>query len=335
MTMEAVQPFAVCLFGPTGTGKSALALELAGEFPVEIISVDSAMVYRQMDIGTAKPTLAERSAVPHHLIDIRDPWESYSAGCFARDARALIPDILARGNVPLLVGGTLLYFRSLLHGLASLPEADEALREEIERDAARLGWAALHAELARVDPQTAARLAPADRQRIQRALEVFRLTGEPLSVQLLKRSTAGPAVDFLRIALRPGDRQALYRELDARLEAMWRSGLVEEVRSLQRLPLMTAACPAMRAVGYRQVWRFLAGEIDQAEALRQAAVATRRLAKRQLTWLRKETADLQLEVPARDALRLISSLIESKRVSRQPLLCNIMGGPTPCREHGV
>lgn len=325
MTMEAEQSVAVCLFGPTGTGKTALALELAREFPVEIISVDSAMVYRQMDIGTAKPTMAERSAVPHHLIDIRDPWESYSAGCFGRDARALIPEIIARGKVPLLVGGTLLYFRALLHGLASLPEADEALRGEIERDAARLGWAALHAELARVDPQTAARLAPADRQRIQRALEVFRLTGEPLSARLAQRPTPGPAVGCLRIALRPCDRQELYRGLDARLEGMWRCGLIEEVRSLQRLPLMTAASPAMRAVGYRQVWRFLAGEIDQVEALRQASVATRRLAKRQLTWLRKEPADLHLEVPARDTVRRMLLLIESKRVSRQPLRCNIMG----------
>lgn len=325
---------AVCIFGPTGTGKTALALELAGEFPVEIISVDSAMVYRQMDIGTAKPGSAERAAVPHHLIDILDPWESYSAGQFRRDALQLIDEIRERGNLPLLVGGTLLYFRALLHGLALLPEADETTRGHIEQEAARLGWPALHARLAQVDPAIAARLAVNDRQRIQRALEVFSLTGQPLSVLQAK---AGEAAEtgFLRIALRPADRQGLYRSLDARLTEMLRAGLVEEVQRLQRLPLMRAEHPAMRAVGYRQIWRYLAGETDLPEAMRQAAVATRRLAKRQLTWLQKEPAELQLEVPAADTAQRIAAQLDRAGVSRQPLRCNIMGRPTPCREYGV
>lgn len=315
---------AACLFGPTGTGKTTLALQLARRFPLEIISVDSAMVYRGMDIGTAKPDPAERSAVPHHLIDVREPWESYSAGRFRADALQLIREISARGRLPLLVGGTLLYFRALLDRLAPLPEADPLVRARIERDAVQRGWPALHAELLRVDPHAATRIAPSDRQRIQRALEVFQLTGRPISaLQALPGDV--PAVRFLRIALWPIDRQLLYGALDKRLQEMLRVGLLDEVRRLRAMPQVTADCPAMRAVGYRQIWRYLAGEIDRGEAERQAAVATRRLAKRQLTWLQRQPADLAVRVPAVEALDRVTSFLQSSGVSRKPLRCNIMG----------
>ncbi len=325
---------AACLFGPTGTGKTELALRLAAEFPLEVISVDSAMVYRLMDIGTAKPGLAERAAVPHHLIDIREPWESYSAGQFQADALRLIAEIQGRGRLPLLVGGTLLYFRSLLRGLAPLPPADAEVRARIEQEAGERGWPALHADLARVDPAAAARIAPSDRQRIQRSLEVFRLTGRPISgLQAAPDPAAG--VRFLRIALRPSDRLALYRHLDERLRSMLRNGLVEEVQRLRRLPLMTADRTAMRSVGYRQIWQYLAGDFGIGEAERRAAVATRRLAKRQLTWMRAEPADLALEMPAGDAPGQVAALLEAAGVSRRTLRCNIMDAPLECREHGV
>lgn len=324
--MDAREPslLAACLFGPTGIGKTALALQLASRFPLEVISVDSAMVYRGMDIGTAKPVARERSTVPHHLIDVREPWESYSAGRFRVDAMRLIREISARGRLPLLVGGTLLYFRALLDRLATLPEADPLVRARIERDAAQRGWPSLHAELVRVDPHAAARIAPSDRQRIQRALEVFQLTGRPISaLQALPGDV--PDVRFLRIALWPLDRQMLYRALDERLQEMLRVGLLDEVRRLRDMPQLTADCPAMRAVGYRQIWRHLAGEIDRAEAERQAAVATRRLAKRQLTWLQGQAADLALRLPAAEALDRVTAFLESSGVSRKPLRCNIMG----------
>lgn len=324
----------LCLAGPTGTGKTELALRLAAEFAVEIVSVDSAMVYRRMDVGTAKPPPAVRAAVPHHLVDIRDPWETYSAGQFRTDALRAIAAIRARGRVPLLVGGTMLYFRALLRGLAPLPEAQPDVRAAIEREAATHGWESLHAQLHRIDPVAAARIRPGDRQRIQWALEVFRVAGRPISVlQALRGDDAG--LRALRIALVPADRAALYRRLDQRFAGMVEAGFVEEVRALREHPLMSADCPAMRSVGYRQVWHHLDGATTLAEALRQAAVATHRLAKRQLTWLRSEPAQRQVDPLAGDACDAVAGMLEAAGVSRGGRRCNIMGGPQERREHGV
>lgn len=283
----------VGIIGPTGTGKTALALQLATLFDLEIISVDSAMVYRGMDIGTAKPDAALLASVPHHLIDIRDPWESYSAGDFRADALRVISEVQARGRLPLLVGGTMLYFRALERGLAPLPGADGGIRAALDAQAARSGWPALHARLAAVDPAAAARIKPGDRQRIQRALEVFMLTGEPLSI--LQSRPGESRLEFRRLGLVPADRVGLRRRLDQRLQAMLDAGFVEEVRCLMTQPLMSAQRPAMRAVGYRQLWACLAGQLTLEEAVRQATVATHRLAKRQLTWLRSEAIDRMLD----------------------------------------
>jgi tRNA dimethylallyltransferase len=283
-------PLVICLMGPTATGKTALAIELARRLPVGVISVDSALVYRRMNIGTGKPEPALLAAIPHRLIDIREPWESYSAGEFVRDARTAIAEVVSTGRVPLLVGGTMLYFRSLWQGLSALPEGDSEVRAAIDRRAAAIGWPALHGELARVDPSSAERLRPTDRQRIQRALEVWQLTGVPLSAQ---QGRASPPDDlrFLRIALIPGERRLLHARIEARFRAMLAQGFVAEVEGLMQLPEMRAERPAMRAVGYRQLWGMLAGDHDRAEAERRALAATRQLAKRQLTWLRHEVRE--------------------------------------------
>ncbi|MFW2403195.1 MAG: tRNA (adenosine(37)-N6)-dimethylallyltransferase MiaA [Gammaproteobacteria bacterium] len=279
------RPLVVCIVGPTAAGKTDVAIELVERFPCEIVSVDSAMVYRHMDIGTAKPGADILAVAPHALIDIRDPWESYSAGEFCIDARASIDAIHERGNIPLLVGGTFLYFHALQFGLAPLPTADAALRAEIDERAEREGWSALHQELARVDPQAAERIRPTDRQRLQRALEVVMLTGEPIS-ELQKTGGEVPDYEFLRVALAPSDRAVLHARIETRFQAMVDAGFFGEVERLMAMRQMSDACPAMRAVGYRQVWSHLAGEMARDEALRQAVVATRRLAKRQLTWMR-------------------------------------------------
>jgi len=286
--------FVLCIVGPTAAGKTEVAIDLVQRFPCEIVSVDSAMVYRHMDIGTAKPAADILAIAPHHLVDIRDPWESYSAGQFCADARGLIDGIHRRGNIPVLVGGTFLYFHALQHGLAPLPSADASLREELDRRAEREGWAALHAELAMLDPPAAQRIRPTDRQRLQRALEVIMLTGEPLSAL---QQVAGdvPDYDFLRVALAPADRAGLHARIEARFVAMIAGGFVEEVERLRAMPQMSAASPAMRAVGYRQIWSYLDGEMTRDEAERTAVVATRRLAKRQLTWLRSEPGELQFD----------------------------------------
>ncbi len=279
---------AVLLMGPTASGKSRLAMEIAAHLPVEIVSVDSAQVYRGMDIGTAKPGADERRAVPHHLIDILDPTEPYSAARFRADVVRLVAEIAGRGRIPLLVGGTMLYFKALRDGLSELPPADAEVRAAIDADARRRGWPALHAELARVDPDTAARLAPADAQRIQRALEVFRATGTPMSRQLGARGAA-PPFDLLPIALVPGDRSALHRRIAARFDAMLAAGLVDELEGLRARYALHAALPSMRCVGYRQAWSYLEGEYDRAELRDRGIFATRQLAKRQLTWLRAWT----------------------------------------------
>ena len=273
------------LLGPTASGKSALAMKLSAEFPVEIVSIDSAQVYRGMDIGTAKPSAAERRAVPHHLIDIIDPTERYSAGRFREDAIRVVQDVHSRGKIPLLVGGTMLYYRALSQGLDSLPSADPGLRAQINAEAAVKGWSALHAELARVDPKTAARLKPGDSRRIQRALEVFRTTGTPLSSLQAGPRTPLP-FDLKTFALIPEDRSELHRRIAERFDAMLKTGLVEELKALKLKFDLREELPSMRCVGYRQVWEFLDNAMD-ATALREKGVAaTRQLAKRQLTWLR-------------------------------------------------
>ena len=276
------------LAGPTGAGKSDWALRLAAQAPVEIVSVDSAMVYRGLDIGTAKPAREVRASIPHHLIDICDPGESYSAGRFVADAMEVIRDIHRRRRVPLLVGGTMLYLRSLLTGLAPLPPAMPALREEIDARAAREGWAVLHGELARLDPEAAERIAPNDAQRIQRALEVCQGTGRPISQ--LQRPTSPPLIDYPRRywILAPGDRAVLHERLAGRFANMMAAGLLDEVAALHGRGDLTARHTAMRAVGYRQLWAHLCGEYGLDEAVRRAVAATRQLARRQLTWLRGE-----------------------------------------------
>jgi tRNA dimethylallyltransferase len=276
-------PDAVCLMGPTCSGKTALALQLAARFPVEIISVDSALVYRGMDIGTAKPTLQERAAAPHHLIDICDPSDPYSAGRFLRDALACIEAIRGRGRVPLLVGGTMLYYRALTHGLAPLPEADADIRTALDNMAQVTGWPALHAER---DPVAAGRIQPLDAQRIQRALEVVQLTGERLSDL---QSLAQPAPYRLaRFALVPVSRPELYQRINARFDAMLAAGLLEEVMRLRARGDLDSDLPSLRAVGYRQLWQHLDGQLSLAEAVEEARKASRNLAKRQLTWLRAD-----------------------------------------------
>ena len=293
----------VLLLGPTASGKSAAAMALAERFPVEIVSVDSAQVYRSMDIGTAKPTLAERAAVPHHLIDVVDPAQAYSAARFAEDARRLVGEIRARGRLPLLAGGTMLYAKALAEGLHDLPQADPALRARLEAEAAELGWPSLHVRLASVDPATAARLEPADAQRIQRALEVFELTGRPLSAWLAgqrdDRASRGDGLRFVRIALEPSDRSVLHARIATRFAAMIEAGLVDEVRALRARGDLHLGLPSMRCVGYRQTWEYLdaaqglpAGEAPdtrartRVELIERGVAATRQLAKRQLTWLR-------------------------------------------------
>jgi tRNA dimethylallyltransferase len=281
-------PDAVCLMGPTCTGKTALALELARHHAVEIVSVDSALVYRGMDIGTSKPTAAERAAVPHHLIDICDPSDPYSVGRFLRDALACIEAIRARGRVPLLVGGTMLYYRALTHGLAPLPEADPTVRAALDMVAQSTGWPAMHAQLAARDPVAASRIQPADAQRIQRALEVLQLTGERLSD--LQQQSEPPPVRLARFALVPVPRETLYVRINARFDAMIAAGLLDEVRALWTRGDLDPDLPSLRAVGYRQVWNHLAGECSLEDAIAAARQATRNLAKRQLTWLRADPA---------------------------------------------
>ncbi len=277
------------LAGPTGAGKTDWAIHLAETAPVEIVSVDSALVYRGLDIGTAKPSAQLRARFPHHLIDICDAAESYSAGRFVGDALISIREIHARRRVPLLVGGTMLYLRSLLDGLAALPEAHPELRRVLDARAAALGWPALHAELTRLDPAAAARIAPNDAQRIQRALEVWEATGRPISEQ--QRRTSSPLAPYsVRYwMLNPADRAVLHQRLAVRLEAMMAGGFLDEVRRLRDRGDLTSHHSSMRAVGYRQLWAHLEGECDLAEAVRRALAATRQLAKRQLTWMRGET----------------------------------------------
>ncbi len=282
----AAGPDAVCVLGPTCTGKTALALALAKRFPLEIVSVDSALVYRGMDVGTSKPSAVERAVVPHHLIDVCDPSERYSAGRFRSDALECIARIRDRGRVPLLVGGTMLYFRALTHGLAPLPPADAGVRREIDADARATGWPDMHARLAEVDPEAAARIRPHDAQRIQRALEVWRLTGQRLS-ELQRRAVSSPYT-LARFALMPMSRETLYERIDQRFDAMMAAGFLDEVRRLRSRGDLEPDLPSLRAVGYRQLWQHLDGRVSLERAMADARQATRNLAKRQLTWLRAD-----------------------------------------------
>ncbi|MDO8277306.1 MAG: tRNA (adenosine(37)-N6)-dimethylallyltransferase MiaA [Burkholderiaceae bacterium] len=301
----------IYLAGPTASGKTACAMALARDTPMEIISVDSALVYRGMDIGTAKPTQAERAAVPHHLIDIRDPRQAYSAAEFAVDARRLISEIQARGRRPLLVGGTMLYFKALLEGMDAMPGADPALRAELEAQAAREGWAAMHAELARVDAPTAARLSPTDSQRIQRALEVYRASGRPLSSFHSTRSGAGAAAAAEQlISLEPTDRAWLHARIAQRFDAMLAAGLVDEVRALRARGDLSPNLPSMRCVGYRQTWEAL--DAGTLEGLRDKGIfATRQLARRQLTWLRAMPGRRAIACDAPDAIAQLLHTVRS------------------------
>jgi tRNA dimethylallyltransferase len=304
---------ALFLMGPTGAGKSDLALELARRFPFEIVSVDSAQVYRGMDIGTAKPDVATRAIVPHHLIDIRDPEWNYSAGDFLREAGAAMREIWRRGRQPLLVGGTMLYFHALSDGLAELPQADPEVRAQIDARAAELGWAALHAELARVDPAAAARIHVNDPQRIQRALEVYRVTGRPITGLQQNRDRVTENMSVVEFAIAPRERSTLHTRIEARFKSMMAAGFIEEVERLRQRSALTAEHPSMRAVGYRQVWRFLAGQCSLLEAEKQALAATRQLAKRQLTWLRRRQTTTWLDSMHPDLTSTISHALSKSR----------------------
>ena len=278
-------PPAILIMGPTASGKTAVAMALADRFPVELISVDSAQVFRDMDVGTAKPDRATLARYPHRLIDVISPEESYSTAHFRDDALAAMGEITAAGKVPLLVGGTMLYFRSLLHGLADLPQADATVRAEIDAEAAAEGWPALHAKLALFDPSTATRLHPTDSQRLQRALEIFRLTGRPMSELLAVSAQQKPPYEFLSIGLLPADRAVLHERIARRFDEMLLAGLDEEVRELRAKYTLSLNLPSMRCVGYRQTWEAQEGIIPQKELRDRGIFATRQLAKRQITWL--------------------------------------------------
>jgi tRNA dimethylallyltransferase len=278
----------ICLMGPTASGKTGCALELAGRLALDVVSVDSALVYRGMDIGTAKPSADVLQRVPHRLVDILDPEESYSAGDFVRDARREIDAIHRSGRVPLLVGGTMLYFRALTTGLAKLPEADQEIRARIDAEAAIAGWPAMHRRLQDTDPLAAARINENDSQRIQRALEVFEVSGRTLTDWHAAANVQEHGYAFLKIALVPGDRARLHRRIATRLQGMLAAGFVGEVRRLMARPALTRNHASMRAVGYRQLWAHVCGERSLEEAGDKALAATRQLCKRQLTWLRSE-----------------------------------------------
>jgi tRNA dimethylallyltransferase len=304
------QPLAVFLMGPTASGKTAVAVELVQRLPLEIISVDSALVYRGMDIGTAKPDAATLALAPHRLIDIRDPGEAYSAAQFRADALREMGLICASGNTPLLVGGTMLYFRALEQGLSDLPGADPEVRAQLDARAAEIGWAAMHQRLAEVDAQSAARIHPNDPQRIQRALEVYELTGVALSELCRRGSETTPNYRFLKIVLAPPEREALHRRIEARFRAMLDQGFLDEVQRLQERGDLDSQLPALRAVGYRQAWMYLRGELSADEWVEKALIATRQYAKRQLTWLRAESDAYWVDPQGADAVARVAALIK-------------------------
>ena len=311
---EDARPLAIALMGPTASGKTALALDWAQALDTHVISVDSALVYRGLDIGAAKPDAATRARVPHRLVDVRDPHETYSAADFAADALAAMHELSAAGRIPLLAGGTMLYFHALLRGLAAMPAADAVLRARLQAELDERGAAALHAELARHDPEAAARIHANDPQRLLRALEVFRLSGRPIS-DWHRAAQARPfPFRVLRLVLAPADRAVLHARIAERFDAMLRAGFLDEVRRLRNDPRLHPDLPSMRAVGYRQAWRFLDGEATPAEFRAQAIAATRQLAKRQLTWLRGELDARWLDPQAdRDELELARRAFVTRR----------------------
>ncbi|MCS6766842.1 MAG: tRNA (adenosine(37)-N6)-dimethylallyltransferase MiaA [Candidatus Protistobacter heckmanni] len=328
MSAAGAAPPVVCLLGPTASGKSAAAMAAAARHPIEIVSLDSAQVYRGMDIGTAKPTPEERAAVPHHLLDIIDPVQSYSAAQFAADALAAIAGIRARGKIPLVVGGTLLYYRALTEGLHDLPQADPAVRERLEAEAAQAGWPAMHARLAALDPDTARRLQPKDAQRIQRALEIIEISGKTMTELIRAEKTkASDTPAFLPIALEPADRAWLHARIAARFDQMLEQGLVAEVERLYRrraggpdagLGVLHPDLPSIRCVGYRQVWSHLDGETSPVQMREQGVAATRQLAKRQLTWLRSMPEPVRIACDAPDATARALAEIDKALRSRPP-----------------
>ncbi|MCL7419571.1 MAG: tRNA (adenosine(37)-N6)-dimethylallyltransferase MiaA [Methylobacter sp.] len=305
MTQETQHPPAIFLMGPTASGKTALAVQLARTLNGEIISVDSALVYRGMDIGTAKPTLAERGGIPHYLIDILDPAESFSTGQFRDQALALMADIAGRGKLPILVGGTMLYFNALNSGLAVLPEADESVRVKLDQELEQFGKEALHARLAQVDPESAARIHPNDPQRIQRALEVYEISGRPMTSFFDKAQVRDIPYRKIKLIIAPPDRKILHDIIAQRFRTMLEQGLVEEVEALFKRGDLTEKMPSIRAVGYRQVWSYLAGEYDYDTMVEKGIVATRQLAKRQFTWLRRETDAAGFETGQPDLLEKV------------------------------
>jgi tRNA dimethylallyltransferase len=298
--------------GPTASGKTDLAIALAARFPLEIISVDSALVYRGMDVGTAKPDAATLARTPHHLVDVVDPDQHYSAGRFRDDALALMADITRRGRIPFLVGGTMLYFRALKGGFATLPPADPELRAQLVARAAVEGWPALHRELAGLDPRTAARLQPGDAQRIERALEVCRLSGRPMSDLLAQPPAPALPYRLAEIALLPQDRAWLHERINRRFQAMLAQGLVEELRRLRSRYRLAANLPSMRCVGYRQAWQYLDGEIDAEDLYAKGAAATRQLAKRQLTWLRSWQGAQSFDCMRPDLFQAVSTWLSAE-----------------------
>ena len=325
LASAAALPFYLCLAGPTAAGKTAAALAIAQEHACEVIRVDSALVYRGMDIGTAKPSVEERAVVPHHLIDIRDPLHAYNAADFVRDAQALIREIAARGKLPLLVGGTMLYFKALFDGLDDMPAADPAVRQSIEQEADERGWPALHAELAVVDPVTAARLAPADSQRIQRALEVYRVSGLPLShyharQHATKLGAAHAASTGARalISLEPLERSWLHQRIAQRFDAMLESGFLDEVSVLKARGDLHPDLPSMRCVGYRQAWQALDGTLPMAELRERGIIATRQLAKRQITWLRAMPERQAVACDQPDALDAVLRVVRNALQAHRP-----------------
>jgi tRNA dimethylallyltransferase len=295
------RPLAVAIMGPTASGKTASALKIAERVPSEIISVDSALVYRGMDIGTAKPTRDELAAVPHHLIDIIDPLDSYSVAQFRSDTLRLVEEITSRGKLPLLVGGTMLYYKGLNDGLDDLPGADPAIRAQLDAEAARDGWPALHARLATLDPETAARLKPMDSQRIQRALEVIALSGKPMSELFAQQVKKEPPFDLASFALEPSDRAVLHARIERRFDIMLEGGLLDEVKALRARGDLHLGLPSIRCVGYRQAWQYLDGEIDYKTMRDTGIFATRQLCKRQLTWLRSMPERTVIDCLAPDA----------------------------------
>lgn len=311
-------PALLCIAGPTASGKSAIARAIAEQWPCEIINVDSATIYRGMDIGTAKPSREERASVHHHLLDILDPLESYSAAAFRRDALERVKQIRARGRLPVLVGGTMLYFKALREGLNDLPTANPKIRKELESDAAALGWPAMHARLGEVDPITAARLSPNDSQRIQRALEIWRISGKPMSELLNASEQTDQPLKTVTLSLEPAQRSYLHQRIALRFDHMLDEGLVKEVEDLRARGDLHTDLPSIRCVGYRQLWTMLNGEITPAQAREQAIAATRQLAKRQLTWLRSlpERIAVEADAPAADcqALAIVARLIDDRTI---------------------